>query len=212
MPNDLRINMEEEAAKKVFFEIDDIFRSIGLRFFLIGGTQLGAIRDKGFISVDWDMDIGCFDEEFDKKKYELLEIFKAKNFNRVHFKRGYNKAIYGINTNKYTKQNNLSNIHCCIMSYKKFNNCRYYLYNGIGDAYVFPSAKLENLKQIDFYGRKVNVSRDSKFILEYVYGKDWRIPHTKQQQVDWFKGARYNLCEKKVDGRDIFWWAEKGKI
>jgi phosphorylcholine metabolism protein LicD len=197
--------MNNINAEKFFTEIDSILKDIGLRYFLLGGTHLGAIRDHSFIKIDWDIDLGCFDEEFILKRNILLKKFRIENFNNVQWKRGFGGEIRGMNVNKIFGNNNL---HCCIMSFKKINNWRYYHYNKIGDAKVLPADKLEDLKQIKFCSCNVNVPSDSEFILEYIYGKDWMIPHSKQQQAAWLKTSRYCNFNKPVKNGNRFWWAE----
>lgn len=52
-------------------EIDQVFREHGIRLFLTGGSLLGAVRHKGFIPWDDDMDFGVIREDYEKIK----EIF-----------------------------------------------------------------------------------------------------------------------------------------
>jgi len=54
--------------------VRDIAERHGIPFFMVGGTMLGAIRHKGFIPWDDDMDFGVTYDHY----FELINILKAE--------------------------------------------------------------------------------------------------------------------------------------
>lgn len=60
---------------EILTDIDSICRSYDINYFLSGGTALGALRHKGFIPWDDDLDINMTRKDFDK----FFELF-AKAF------------------------------------------------------------------------------------------------------------------------------------
>lgn len=84
-------NMDQERLKKLhkhLVEILDEFVRIcdknNLEYFLYGGTLLGAVRHKGFIPWDDDLDVAMLRDDYEKfleiAPYELKEKFIIDNY------------------------------------------------------------------------------------------------------------------------------------
>ena len=97
-----------KKLKEVEMEITDEIKRIcdkhKLKYFLIGGSLLGAIRHKGFIPWDDDMDIGMFRKDYDlfikyakeelDKKYYLDSFETNKNYYLPFAKVRKNNTIF----------------------------------------------------------------------------------------------------------------------
>ncbi|MCB7302615.1 LicD family protein [Bariatricus massiliensis] len=66
---------------RLFKKFDEICRQYGITYYALGGTLLGAVRHKGFIPWDDDMDIGVPRPDYDR----LSAIFSKELDNTIHF-------------------------------------------------------------------------------------------------------------------------------
>ena len=81
------------AADKVLKEIFLITKYVGIKAFLVFGTCLGFVRDKGYIEGDHDLDIGVICEW--KEKDVLKNALKMNDFILKKSKPRSEHIIYG---------------------------------------------------------------------------------------------------------------------
>ena len=86
-------HLQITAADKVLKELFLITKHIGIKAFLVFGTCLGFIRDKGYIEGDHDLDIGVICEW--KEKDVLKNALKANGFILKRSKPRSKHIIYG---------------------------------------------------------------------------------------------------------------------
>ena len=56
----------QDAQKELIREVQRICKKCGIRFNMVGGTMLGAVRHKDYIPWDDDADIGFLRTEYEK--------------------------------------------------------------------------------------------------------------------------------------------------
>ena len=90
------IYLDDEARRtyqlfllEIYKDIADVCKKYDLKIFVIGGTALGAVRHKGFIPWDDDLDTGMFREDY--------EVFKSIFHNELSDKYILNAPNYATN-------------------------------------------------------------------------------------------------------------------
>ncbi len=75
MISDSELKQAQGVMLKLLKAIDELCIKHGIEYFLISGTLLGAVRHKGFIPWDDDMDIAMVREDYERfKKIALTEL------------------------------------------------------------------------------------------------------------------------------------------
>ncbi|WP_173474961.1 phosphorylcholine transferase LicD [Fibrobacter succinogenes] len=74
MSEEVNVKKLQSIELEALLSIDAVCSKLGIKYFLVGGTLLGAVRHKGFIPWDDDIDIGML-----RKDYEIF-IDKAQKF------------------------------------------------------------------------------------------------------------------------------------
>lgn len=79
-PNELKdFKKGQEIMTNMLRELDRICRKYNIRYWCVGGTFIGAIRHKGWIPWDGDIDVAIFQEDYSKLK-EVIQNELPKGF------------------------------------------------------------------------------------------------------------------------------------
>ena len=150
--NHLILNTEQLS---VLGELLDHFIRVSnkhnIKYFAIGGTLIGAMRNGGFMPIDDDIDIGILESEQDKIRLLNSDLFYIKE---TYF--GY----------KLFKKN--SDIFIDIMVFELKDS----MYQIRNDAFPNESMYLDEvypLQQVPFSGRSIHVPYKSKEYLDRVF-------------------------------------------
>lgn len=185
--------MKVSDYKSLLFEIDDIFKKVGLKYFLYGGTCLGAFRDKKFIDTDTDIDIACLVEDFLPVKESLIkELEKNMKIEIIDYVKNkkWDMGIYVIKAKK-------NKIYCDIMILFKVDKYRT-APRRTNHFYTHNSDYCEKTKEIYFYDRIFHIPEKTEEYLKEFYGENWDKPvshkkHTKKPNKKGFDSLYVKL-------------------
>jgi lipopolysaccharide cholinephosphotransferase len=92
---------------EILTRIDDVCKKNNIRYFMIGGTLLGAVRHKGFIPWDDDIDIAMRRKDYEKflsiAQKELGKDFFIQNFRTDKRYHRYMTKIRAVGTKQVEK-------------------------------------------------------------------------------------------------------------
>ena len=159
-------NIKEQAIIALF-DIKSVLEELDIKFVLLQGTLLGAIRDKDFAPGDEDIDIASKIYNLAPKMKELIPLLRARGFGLKLFDNPYKFYVHA----KIKK----GGIRTDFLSFD-FNGDKAFRLGGryIDKAKVYDRKLIENLKEIDFLGKKFKVFADAERWLEIEYGPNWK--------------------------------------
>lgn len=171
--------MNEANAKRLLFEVADVLEDAGVEFFLYGGTFLGAVREGKFIEIDRDIDLAMLLENLvpvakDIGDRLIEKGIKAQMVDHRH-KRFWSDDVYAIKFRGYGEHGDVS-------GFMKIQGKRA-IPSHAGEFWIVHTANfLEELGEIEFYGRIFKVPKNADGFLIEKYG-DWRTPHKKFHNI-----------------------------
>ena len=173
--------MKETNAKKLLFTVADVLEDVGVEFFLDYGTLLGAVREKKFIKIDEDIDLGMLQENLLPKAQIISNQFIKKGL-RIEVidhrhKEPWDGSIYAIKFRGFGE-------HGDLVGSMKMKGKRAVPSHLQSHWFVLTAKLLEELGEIEFYGRKFKIPNNVDAYLTEIYG-DWRIPNKKIADCVW---------------------------
>jgi lipopolysaccharide cholinephosphotransferase len=199
--NQKSINNALNLLKNVTNVLDDN----DIEYYLDFGTLLGAVRDKGFIPWDNDIDISLLDAKDYKKIPSILEELKNKHSYKtkiVTFKQSQeNRVIKGkklyYDKIDFTDENNYHIAKIKSYGLWKFGRANakldiFFKYEDNGYLYWLADGQINRVKKdfldegltiIDFYNRKFKIPKNYDKYLTEIYG-NWRKPNKEWIESD----------------------------
>lgn len=150
--------LDPDVSRRNLLDFKKVCDKHGIRYGLMFGTLLGAIREGAFIAHDEDTDIFILAEDRNKVINALFDFDEL----------GFKVARYSEKRDLLTIIRNDDYID--MYFYKKFLNKRQISDNMVDANY------LENRETINFLGKDFPVPENPKELLRVMYGEDWETP------------------------------------
>lgn len=152
---DKKIN--KKNSRENILILRDVLIKTQIRWGLLFGTLLGAVRDGDFIAWDIDTDIFVFDED----KQDLLNMLselQKNGFKVIRF--NDKKSILSIERND---------------DYIDFYFFKKSFFGRKCEKYFIPKKFFTNLTEIEFFNKNFPTFNHVEKFLEFQYGKTWNI-------------------------------------
>lgn len=156
----------KEIIKQNVLEFKDVLDHAQLKFCLIFGTLLGAIREQDIIAHDSDFDVFCFADDYlkwDGVKSQLEE----RNF--------IIPKNHPLHDDFVIRNGEKIDINW-IFPFSKF-----YVYN---NELYYPRSYFDNLINVSLFGVDFKAPCNPEQLLSDLYGSDWRIPKRSKGRIN----------------------------
>lgn len=148
--------------------IDQIFKKVGGRMFLLYGTALGAYRDGDFLPGDDDLDVGSFDV---KLRDQIANEMRAVGFEV--------DTVWDENTHDYHESEMIHarhDVHVDIFFFRKTQGK--YIANRSVKEEPFVELPFKGMETVHLLGNEFLIPSPTETYLEFCYD-DWKDPTKK---------------------------------
>ncbi len=196
---------------ETLFAIDKVFEELGIKYWLEFGTMLGAVRDKGFIAHDDDIDLACF---FDDYHDENEKIFKKHGFEKSKeflidkgkFGREETYRLNGISIDIFYFHKRKDEIFCHLFVTKLGKGWSETVEEDGNFIVREISYPFTGFKEIDFYGKTFLIPSNVDDHLSASYGKNYMI---KDPNYSNSIATNVKILKDKVGKGNFIWLIKK---
>lgn len=170
--------MNHVAGSRCLLEIDGILQQLGIPYFLMQGTALGAYRDKGFTATEKDIDLGILYEDLLPKFNSLMAILMIRGFDVEAFTMPFTRPKTLVAFKEYSGHV----VHADLVGMIPWNGLRFTsapVRDYIEEPYciVHKAEVVEHYhKSIELWGRRFNLPLHTDYYLFCEYGPNWKEP------------------------------------
>jgi hypothetical protein len=169
---------EAKALRELFYDVREVLNELKVRHFLMYGSIWGALRSKGPLPWDYDIDLGVDgDGEFSRiPREKFVKAFQKRGI-RVNDKM-HQASVFYLSRGKFA-QVDLDVFFNYNGWMQRAGWISWILYYNYKTYHTFPAVMLqEPLPTMQFFDVQMPVPRGGKEILRYLYPKDWETPFT----------------------------------
>jgi len=182
----------QEKMTNMLKEMDTICRKHNIQYWMMGGTLLGAVRHKGWIPYDGDIDIGIMDEDFEKFKSVMEDElpshlwFQHKENDEVFKKNSWWESVCKIRDLnscyiEATEKHGHNGIQIDVFQFYKINNIVKYKESNYTE-YEYKYDDIFPLIELDFEGHKFFAPNNYDSWLTIDYGNYHKLLPLEQRK------------------------------
>ena len=168
---------ELKVRKDVLIEVKHLLDKLKVKFFLVDGALLGAIRENNFIKWDWDIELVVLIEDVINIQDKIIKKFEEKDFIVEH----PDNTKRNMKINLFKKDNKLSITGLYLK--KSFRKRKMFKY---------PAKYFENPTRIKFLGEEYLAPGPIEEFLSFIYGSDWRTPKMSNNKREYLSKEIFN--------------------
>ncbi|RFC55025.1 class I SAM-dependent methyltransferase [Brumimicrobium aurantiacum] len=193
--------MNKNQAISNLKELDEIFRTLGVEYWLSNGTLLGLYRDNELIDNDANTDLSVNVKTISK---DMFQKIKSAGFSLVSF---FGKLQDGF-TVEIAKNDIKTNLFFFYKNKEKWYHSVYVDIDGeesLKHDYIYTPFELT---EQSFNGNQFVIPKQTEEVLAQQYGDDWKIPNPNWSATESPKNAintneKFKFSESENDFNDL---------